>query len=198
MPAVDIPIDIELALGPSTIDAEVLTERDLVPLIQHFPPGWAWVWERGSNLWNLARGVAQTFGRVDALERGLVRQLDPATADFGLEDWERVVGLVAGELELGVEARRAAVLARLRARGGQTIAYWIAFLQNLGYHNVQVTPLAHRFRCGSRIRHRLQRHAWVYALQIEADSIPGLDDSMMAAVRQGMRAIVYLRFVLHD
>jgi len=197
MPAVAIQVDIELpiAVGSSNeMGAEQLEQRDLEPIIQHMPSGAAWSMVPGRVLFDLLAGVARCFGRINVIERLMVRQLDPMVATYGVNDWERLYALAPGGMDIG--ARRAAIIAAIRARGGQSIPYWTALLESFGYTNVVVTPLENRFRCGDRIRKRLQSNYWAFAFRISADSIPELDDAMMARVRRGVRATVYIDFVL--
>jgi len=49
-----------------------------------------------------------------------------------LPDWERVLGLVPGE-DVSVTARVAACVAKIRARGGLSIAYFEALAEAMGY-----------------------------------------------------------------
>jgi uncharacterized protein YmfQ (DUF2313 family) len=195
MAAVDVEVLFETVISPDSVgDSEIITEDDFDAIVQHFPLGFAWVWAKGSNLWNLARGMAKNFGRVDTIERAVVRQLDPNTADFGLETWEGILGLDRGDLT--DEERRTAIIAALRARGGQSITYWTELLESLGYENVVITPLSNYFRMGDRIRKRLQGAEWAYAFKISADSIPAFDDAMIEAVLASKRATTYVCFDL--
>lgn len=179
-------------LEPPLVD--VLSERHLQPLVQLMPQGVAWNYRPGSRLLDLLRGVARTFGRVDVGYRSLPRQLDPHTVTWAIADWERLLEISGGDLTLA--ERRLKVLAALRARGGQSGPYFREQLETLGYTNVVITRLGNPFRCGDRIRKRLQGAGWMYTFLISADSIPTLDEEMMAAIRDGLRASVIVHFNL--
>lgn len=197
MPVVELEANIEIVVvlgNANNVEAFQLERRDLMPLIQHMPPGKAWSVFGETVLNALLTGLARCFGRINVLERLVIRQFDPMTATFGLADWERVLALDGGEMDLA--DRRAAVISAVRARGGQSIPYWMELLKSFGYSNVEITPLENRFRCGDRIRKRIQNNYWAFAFRISADSIPNLDEAMMARVRGGVRATVYVDFNL--
>lgn len=172
----------------------VMSERHLPALIQLMPQGVAWNYKAGSRLRELLRGVARTFGLVDVGYRSIIRQLDPNTVTFAVSDWERLLGISAGDLTL--EERRVKILAALRTRGGQSGPYFKSVLEALGYQNIVITRLGNPFRSGDRIRKRLQGSGWRYTFKISADSIPSLDEEMMAAIRAGLRATTIVHFDL--
>jgi len=65
----------------------------------------------------------------------ILAEADPRTTLLMLPDWERALGLpdpCAGALQT-VEQRRAAVVAKITRRGGQTRAFFIALAAELGY-----------------------------------------------------------------
>lgn len=197
MPAFNVQVDAAVALsvgGSNEAGGELLHERFLSPLIQRMPTGRAWrTLERSTVMHALLRGLARCFGRIDVYERTMIAQLDPSTSTFGLNDWERVLDLDPGGMTLA--ERRSAVIAALRARGGQSIPYWVEFMENLGYTNVVVTPLEDRFRMGDPIRKRLQGNAWAFAMQITADSMGGaMDDYVSELVEAALRGTVYVWF----
>lgn len=66
-----------------------------------------------------------------AASQALLYEAFPDTCDDTLEAWERVYGLVAGDAT--VEARRAALVARVRERGGLTIEYFVSLASALGF-----------------------------------------------------------------
>jgi len=194
MPAVVVTVDAVIDVGLPDVAADVVTLRYREALVQHLPTGLAWVFEEDTAMGRLVTGVAKCFGRIDVFERAVVRQLDPRTADFGLVDWERVLRLDLAGLTLA--QKRTKVMAAVRARGGQSIPYWTAFLEGLGYENVVVESLEDRFRCGDRIRKRLQGHAWAYTIKISANSIPDLDEQMMASVKKAAKTTTIVHFEL--
>lgn len=194
MPAIPVSTIGALGLGEPIVLADVTTLKHAPAIIQIMPQGFAWNYEAGFRMRRLVDAIALCFGRLDWHGRHLADQVDPHTATLGLLDWERVLKLEPGTLTLA--QRRDAVLAKLRARGGQSIPYWKAFLENLGYTNVSIETLEDRFRCGNKIRKRLQSNAWALAIKINATSIPALDDSMKAKVGEAAEATLYVQFNL--
>jgi uncharacterized protein YmfQ (DUF2313 family) len=106
--------------------------RDMFLALQ--PRGIAWnrrVESSWAKLW-LAGGDG--LSRVEEALYRLIREANPLYSDAALVDWERVTGFpdectVPGESE---EMRRAAVIARLQRPGGQSIEYFLQFLQPFG------------------------------------------------------------------
>lgn len=183
------------SLGRRSTGLLITTERLVGPLIQHMPQGRkVWVFEPGTVLMDLIRGCARAIGWVDALGRSEVRQLDPSKATWGVAKWEEILGLSAGSLSLA--KRRQNVISALRARGGQSIAYWKAILIALGYTDIVITRLGDPFRCGDRCGHRLQGPDWMFALEFAATSIPDQDDLMQEVVLAGVRATTLVKFTL--
>jgi uncharacterized protein YmfQ (DUF2313 family) len=104
----------------------------------HLPSGAAWprVAESVSAQW--AKGLTQEFGRVGDRAAQLLLEMDPRTTTELLPDWERVTGLPAPGpegLPVTIEGRRAAVVARLLARGGDgpSVPFLTDVIASLGY-----------------------------------------------------------------
>lgn len=111
------------------------TEDYLVELQGLLPVGPAWPRDPDSELTLRLAADAEEFARVDARIDDLVNESDPRSASEMLADWERVVGLpdgCTGPLS-GLAARRAAVIGRLTAEGGQSQPYYIALAATLGF-----------------------------------------------------------------
>ncbi|OGS90868.1 MAG: hypothetical protein A2Z95_06275 [Gallionellales bacterium GWA2_60_18] len=102
------------------------------------PQGSAWPRDPDALLTRLLDGFAEEFARVDARAAQLLDESDPRATYELLADWERVAGLpgtcalLAG-IDLSVEQRRAALVAKLTERGGQSRAYFIALAARLGF-----------------------------------------------------------------
>src|SRR5690606_34710268 len=75
------------------------------------------------------------LGRADALITGLVDEALPDTTSVLLENWERIAGLPneCSALAETESDRRANLLAKLRARGGQSVAYIVDVVDAMGY-----------------------------------------------------------------
>jgi uncharacterized protein YmfQ (DUF2313 family) len=71
---------------------------------------------------------------LDDLElsaQGLIAELSPDTATQTLADWERVLGITP-RADATTEGRRSVVLARVRARGGLSLPYFISVAAAMG------------------------------------------------------------------
>lgn len=100
------------------------------------PPGDAWPRDPDALLTRLLEAVAL---RYEAHQARVAQFLDvesfPPSAGELLADWERVFGLpdeCAGPAD-GAAARRAALVARVIERGGQSPAYYIGIAAALGF-----------------------------------------------------------------
>ena len=100
------------------------------------PRGAAWPRDPDARLTGLLSGLAATQARQHARTGDLSeRESDPALALETLPDWERSYGLPDPCTPLGatIQQRSAALLARIAARGGQSIAYFVEVAAALGY-----------------------------------------------------------------
>lgn len=94
-------------------------------MIKLSPTGACWPIEDDSNWVTLLEALAQEYARVDAAAYELVQEAFPDTSTVLLPNWERVLGLPdeCSTPGASIDVRRADVLAKLRARGGQSAAY---------------------------------------------------------------------------
>lgn len=163
-------------------------------LKQLLPPGPAFPRDEDTTFNRLLGAIAEEFGRFDARVERLPEEADPRTALELLPDWERVAGLpdvCTGTIATTVPERRAAIVAKITARGGQSLAYLTSLAANLGYAVVisEYRPLRARFRAGSRC-HSVD---WAFAFKVEvlaADAIPSgaLTDTARAISNSRFRA----------
>ncbi len=133
------------------------------------PPGRAWPRAPESTLGRLLLAFAEALARLDARVDALLDEADPRTTLELLPDWERVAGLpdaCAGPPET-LQGRRAALVARLTAQGGQTPAFYVALAAALGF---EVTITEFRpFRAGqSSAGEPVLDEDWAYAWQVNA------------------------------
>ncbi|KZB73240.1 MULTISPECIES: YmfQ family protein [Thalassospira] len=103
-----------------------------------FPPGAAWQGFRDYDGVGHAFliGKVATWVDVDITAERLIIESQPARAVEMLADHERQVGLPDCCFQttgLPIEERRAAVLTRLRATGGQRPRYFVSLAETLGY-----------------------------------------------------------------
>lgn len=118
-------------------------------LLLLLPPGDAWPRETGQPLQQFSQGQGQIWGRVDAAAWKLVDvEAHPDSTFLLLGEWETTAGLpnpcVNEPLTIG--ERRAALVERLTALGGQSRAYFTAVAARLGY-DIEITEQA-PFMCG--------------------------------------------------
>jgi uncharacterized protein YmfQ (DUF2313 family) len=125
----------------------------LEQLLALAPRGSALNGEEGSNWTALLAAFADEFARFDARVAQAHEEADPRSALETLDDWERTTGLpdeCSAEVET-LQERRNAVVGVLRARGGQSGAYFKALAETLGYE-VTITKfrpfIAGLSRCG--------------------------------------------------
>ncbi len=104
-------------------------------IIKLLPQGMAWNTDPSSNFYKVIDAMAQEFARVDAMCTLLVDESFPDTTLQLLPNWERVAGLPDECSELGdtIQVRRMNLLAKIAARGGQTIAYFIEVALKMGF-----------------------------------------------------------------
>jgi uncharacterized protein YmfQ (DUF2313 family) len=137
-------------------------------LKQLLPQGVAWSLESGSRFSKLLLGLADELARVDARGGTLIDECDPRTTLETLTDWERVYGLpdTCVVSEQSVDQRRAALVAKVIALGGQTPAYFIALAAAMGFAITvtEFTPHDVEDDCDQPI----DGDDWAYAWQVNA------------------------------
>lgn len=137
-------------------------------LLQLLPPGPAFPRDEATTFNLLLRAIAEEFGRFDARVERLPEEADPRTALELLPDWERLAGLpdtCTGAIATTVPERRAAIVSKITARGGQSIAYLTSLAASLGYAIIisEYRPLRSGFSAGARCRST----DWAFAFKVE-------------------------------
>lgn len=143
-------------------------------LAQLLPQGAAWPREAGTVLSALLESLAQESARLDAAMHVLVNETDPAQALLLLSEWERVCGLPDECSQPGetLAERRAAVVAKLTALGGQTPEYF-AELSTMLAGAVCTVREYRPFRAGrSTAGDALSGGDWVHTFSIQAPETP--------------------------
>ncbi|MCY1003982.1 DUF2313 domain-containing protein [Nannocystis pusilla] len=158
------------------------THRRLEPaLAALLPNGWAWDREDPVQKALIAAHGAE-LSRVEVRAAALERELDPSTTFELLPDWEEMLGLPDCAQPVTLEARQAAVIAKLLAQAGhdQGLGYWLSVLEALMYplQWLEKSPLA--TSCIDTCNSPLFSDEWeaVWSLVIES----GLDDALLACV----------------
>ncbi|MBI9079203.1 MAG: DUF2313 domain-containing protein [Pseudodesulfovibrio sp.] len=107
-------------------------EQYLDMLLQLLPPGAAWPREEGEVRDALLGATAQEFHRVDKDTLLMVSESNPLRTILMLEEWEIFAGLPdeCSQSYETVAERRAAVVAKITATGGQSLAYLVEMATN--------------------------------------------------------------------
>ena len=154
------------------------------------PQGPAWPREPAALLTRLLDAFAEEFSRVDARADQLIEESDPRTTYELLADWERVAGLpgtcalLAG-VNLTVEQRRAALVAKLTERGGQSRAYFIALAARLGF---TVTITEFRPYCvNSVVNDPVCSEEWSFVWQVNSSLNTIITSTVRMAVNDPLR-----------
>lgn len=146
---------------------------DLV--IQLLPRGLAW---RGAKLWALVQAFAAECARIDAQGLELVTEAFPQTTDQCLPDWERIAGIPAAAWPAVVpptnaQQRRANLVAKLSAQGGQSRAYLIAVSERMGYTVSGVTDCYTPFAAGVGYAGApIYDSWWAYTFTVNVAALP--------------------------
>lgn len=99
----------------------------------------------------------------------LLRESDPRSASSMFTDWERVAGLPDGCVDIGEQTtaqRRAALVARLTQRGGQTPAYFVGLAAALGY-TITITEFGPH-TVNDDVNAAIRGAEWRYVWQVNA------------------------------
>lgn len=120
-----------MSVSPDLRDADWLQAAQAL-----LPRGPAWPREPEAVQTRFWTAIAQRLALLHQRARDLLeRESDPAQTTEMLADWERAFGLpdACTPANPDTNARRAALLARITAQGGQSRAYFIAVAAALGY-----------------------------------------------------------------
>jgi len=136
------------------------------------PPGAAWSRRPDAQLTQLLAAMAEEMARLDLRVDDLTAEMDATTATELLSAWESAVGLPGDctPLTNNLTDRRKAAASRVHARGGQTIAYFVAVAAGLGYYiEIEETrPFAIGSTAGSKLWRGLKTTAMTVGQPIGA------------------------------
>jgi uncharacterized protein YmfQ (DUF2313 family) len=129
------------------------------------PTGAVWPRETDAGLTKVVWGVAAIVARARTRALALMVDAFPATSYELLPEWEATLGLpdpCAGAAPT-LQLRRAQVVARLTAQGGQSAGYYVAQAAALGY-TITIREYAPArmgvMRLGDRMRDAQWAHVW--------------------------------------
>lgn len=153
---------------------QVTSEDYAAAMRQLLPPGPAWQYEEAATIAAIMLALADSYVALHDRSCDLLTEIIPDTAVEMLPDWERAAGLpddCTGENNT-LEARRAALVSRLRAIGGQSPQYYIDLAATLGY-TIQIFTYS-PFTAGSSAGDALTNDQWCFAWRVQADSVINL------------------------
>lgn len=133
------------------------------------PTGGAWPREPEATLTRVLSAEAEEDARLHNRALDLVEESDPRTTVQMIADWERVCGLpdaCSAAFATTLDERRAAVVARLTSRGGQSRAFYIALAASLGYEATieEFFP----FTCESECEDPIYGPEWHFTWRVRA------------------------------
>ena len=139
-------------------------------LAQLLPPGVAWRSEDGTTMRKLLEAMADELVRVDERADDLIDEADPRTTVELLADWERIAGLpdsCLATVDQTLQERRAALVSKLTARGGQSAQFFIDLAAALGY-TITITEFR-PFRVGiNAVGDALTNDEWIFTWRVNA------------------------------
>jgi uncharacterized protein YmfQ (DUF2313 family) len=133
------------------------------------PRGKAWPRDPDTTQTKTVASLVPVYVRQNARSNQLLVDAFPLSTLELLPEWESTLGLpdpCAG-LSPTVQARRAQVVARVKAQGGQSVFYFIALAFSLGY-TVTVTQFVPARVGQARVGQALRGSAWAHAWQVNA------------------------------
>lgn len=149
--------------------APELTAADFLAALQSLlPRGRVWPRDSDAVQTKTLAGCAPTYARLTDRANNLITDSFPASTYELLPEWEASLGLpdpCAGEAPT-VPQRRAQVISRLTATGGQSIAYFTAVAAALGYAITITQFVPSRF--GRPFGRLFGGAAWAFAWQVNA------------------------------
>lgn len=149
---------------------------DYLRLLQGLlPPGAAWPREDDAHLTQLMQAWADELARVDARAAELLEEADPRLTSELLTEWETLCGLPSpGAPPAQTDAqRRADVVGRLAAVGGQSRGYFQALAEAFGYPGARVVEYF-PFRAGSPVGQAMANvDGWRHTWRIQAEGLSG-------------------------
>ena len=149
--------------------------RDLLALLPGGAP------YRGPRLRGLLSGIAAEFDRLDLAIGSIPQEVMPSTSVDLLSRWENIVGLPEEGQSVPdtIEARRAEVMLRINATGGQSAAYIESVLRSSGY-DARINDLNSKpFVAGSFAGQSITNN-WQFVFTVEVNV--SLGDSTLGAM----------------
>lgn len=151
-------------------DPRETAETYAAQLVKLLPPGRVWDLEPDSTLRKTFLGIADELARIAARGRDLLDESDPRIALETLDDWERALGLpdsLTPVLPTGAAERRAVIVDKLTAIGGQNLAFFEDFCLACGYPLISITKNhGLLLRVGARVGGRCYGPIWSFMMLV--------------------------------
>lgn len=158
--------------GGSPTPLQLTNVKKATAYARQFP---LWVyWDRLREI--IGRGLARFLSRYDKRAEDLIRNWDPRTAEELLADWERLYQITPDPGST-IEDRRELVLARVRALGGSTAAYYEAVAADFGYGDAVVTDAGFPATCNGTCNQQLLGGEWLLVFTVTAASQGAVRDN---------------------
>lgn len=155
--------------------AAALIDRYREQALALLPPGRALSRRAESWIYKLLEGIAVEYARVHERAGDLLLESVPGDADELLEDWEDATGLPDCGLEPDtLEERRAALVSKLVARGGQSDAIFEAIADALSFD----ISLDHKYlpaTCTSPCTSPVAGIEWVFTKEVTGEGTGDLE-----------------------
>lgn len=138
-------------------------------LLALLPPGAAWPRDPASVLARVAAGLAVSPARLEARAVALLADAFPVAPLELLPEWEASLGLpdpCSGPAP-STEKRQAAVAARFAARGGQSVAYFVAVAAAMGF-TITITHYKAARAGDATVGEPIQDEAWAHTWRVNA------------------------------
>lgn len=167
-------------------------------LLDLLPNGPAWNRE-GVRLRSLVRAQAAELSRVDLRSAKLLAELDPATTFELLTDWEAMLGLPDCGMPPTLEARRAAIAAKLLAQTGhdQSVSYWTSLLVALGWALLWVDKGRQVTTCVDDCIDPLWTDEWEFVWQLVVEVASKTPDQALLECVTGHQALIETLALVH-
>lgn len=155
-------------------------------LVALLPPGRVWPRHLEAVLPHLMHAFGDEFARLHLRALQLLDERSPALATELLDEWEADLGLpdACGVVATDTPARRAAVLSRLLATGGQTPAFYLQVLEAYGIAASIDEFLPHSV--DDDVEVELCGEDWVYAWRINLPAVTVREFSVLDSVEDAL------------
>lgn len=176
-------LQLQVSLQNNYAIFDVYTHNYQRVLNQLYPSGAAWSQDPDST--HQTRLLAQSieYSRIDYRLSLFDLELQPATAEEFLPEWEADLGLPEfGETGLTVAERQERAHFKHTVQPVPTETFIIELAESLGYTGVEIVHNGDPFLCTSECNDYLQGGYWLYTWTLVTDQSTANDDRLMSLV----------------